>query len=86
MEWTLIKEKLPEILYNKKKASIEILLTDGKVIRIGFFSEFFKVNKNGEMVRSGYVFSSFCKKCLDSDLLKMTHWMYLPSLPKKEKK
>lgn len=86
MDWIDVKEKLPEILYNKKKSNVEILLTDGKIIRIGFFRELFRNNEKGEMVKAGYMFNSFCKKCSEGDLLKPTHWTYLPKLPKKEKK
>ena len=87
MKWISLKDKLPTIEYKKKKTHREILAFDGKKIWNANFRYVYKINsKTNKKEIAGYVINTFCPLCCGGKAVKrITHWMELPSFPKKEK-
>lgn len=92
MEWISIKDKLPEINLENKKANITVLGYDGNRIWYLTFTYLYKFNIDATSnkpttITTGYIFHTYCPKCDCSHVKKdITHWMYIPEPPKKKKK
>ena len=83
MEWISIKKKLPKIDYKKLKSNVRVLVTNGYFVKEAVYHQIFKVE---DLTVAGYIFHTFCRKCLDGEVIKnVTHWMPLPKACRKRK-
>lgn len=80
MEWISVRDRLPKPKGNSLK--VTVLGFDGKNISKVIFRYLHRYDDGS--LRSYGIFHTFCKKCLEGDVVSdITHWMPLPQ-PLKE--
>jgi len=87
MKWINIKDEQPDPNREKYKAHVEVLGWDGKrVWHLTYRGHFKQTSLKTEKLKVTGMFHTFCAKCLDGEVVSgITHWMYFPEPPKKEK-